>query len=71
MQWSGDDVAMGREAMRKCVIYSALVDVANGDALTAGLACHGRGEQADGAGAHDEGCGARLGFCAVDGVDGY
>lgn len=57
------------EAVLERVVNAALVDVADCHGGTPGLACHGGGEQPDGAGTEDERCGARGRLRAVDGVN--
>ncbi len=51
-----DDVAVRGEAFRDGKVDAALVDVGDGDSRAARLPGHGGGEQADGAGADDQGC---------------
>jgi hypothetical protein len=61
---------VGCEALGDGEVDATLVDVGDGDGRAAGLAGHGGGEEADGAGAEDESRGARGWLGAVDGVDG-
>lgn len=69
MQRLGHHVTVRREAFGECVLDAAFVHVHYGHECAAGLARHGCDEQADGAGADDEGGGAWGGGCSVYAVD--
>lgn len=70
MEGFGDHIAVGCELVLESVGDAAGVHVHDGDGWAAGVARHGGDEKTDGAGADYEGCRARGGRCAVDGVDG-
>lgn len=54
MERSGDNIAMGSKALGDSKVNPTLVDIGNGNGSTAGLSCHCRGQETNGAGSENK-----------------
>lgn len=70
MERLGNNIAMGSETFRDCVLYTSGVDVYDCHKCAARLPRHGCNKETNCPSANDEGGGARGREGAVEGVDG-